>query len=451
MARVQEWFRLWFTFDRAVDRRAYIVSGLALVVVKYAGDMLIVWLATGRAWQVTDYFGSVGSLVWSTRIGTSPMLLPALALWALPFLWIGVSMSMRRALDAGLSAWLSLLFFVPVANYALMLGLSAWPTSTEPAATEEIPRSYEARLPKALLAIAAGALLGLGMLALSVFGLSSYGIPLFLGTPFVMGALTAFLFNRRYPASARESRQVVLMTLACVAGATLLAAAEGALCLLMAAPLGIGISLMGGALGRRIALRDSGGLPKALLAVMLLPASAAMEADRPPTALREVRSAVVIDASPEEVWRNVIQFPPLPEPSDIVFRAGIAYPQRATIVGEGVGAVRYCEFSTGAFVEPITRWEPGRRLSFDVSEQPAPMQEWSPYADISPPHIDGYFRSRRGEFRLVPLADGRTRLEGSTWYEMRLEPEAYWVLFGDALIGRIHHRVLDHIRTVTEK
>jgi hypothetical protein len=33
---------------------------------------------------------------------------------------------------------------------------------------------------------------------------------------------------------------------------------------------------------------------------------------------------------------------------------------------------------------------------------------------------------------------------------MRLYPAAYWVLFGDAFISRIHHRVLDHIRTVAE-
>jgi hypothetical protein len=288
------------------------------------------------------------------------------------------------------------------------------------------------------------------MLALSVYGLASYGISLFLGTPFLIGALTAFLFNRRYPASERESQQVVLMTLACVAGVALLTAAEGAVCLIMAAPLGIGIGAMGAVLGRRIALRDRGAATHALLGVVLLPASAVINARQPASPLREVRSAVVINASPDIVWRNVVQFPPLSEPSDLVFRAGIAYPKRAEIIGEGVGAVRYCVFSTGAFVEPITRWEPGRRLSFDVRSQPRPMQEWSPYADIAPPHLDGYFRSRRGEFRLVALADGRTRLEGSTWYEMRLEPEAYWILFGDALISRIHHRVLTHVKAVTE-
>lgn len=72
------------------------------------------------------------------------------------------------------------------------------------------------------------------------------------------------------------------------------------------------------------------------------------------------------------------------------------------------------------------------------------------YADIAPPHLDGYFRSRRGEFRLVALPGGRTRLEGSTWYEMKLQPAAYWVLYGDAIIARIHRRVLRHIKATAE-
>jgi hypothetical protein len=101
-------------------------------------------------------------------------------------------------------------------------------------------------------------------------------------------------------------------------------------------------------------------------------------------------------------------------------------------------------------VEPITAWEPGRRLSFDVTEQPAPMTELSPYRHIHPPHLEGYLRSRRGEFRLVPLPGGRTRLEGSTWYELEMYPQDYWTLWSDACIQRIHQRVLRHIKQVAE-
>ncbi|HEX5831440.1 MAG TPA: DUF805 domain-containing protein, partial [Gemmatimonadaceae bacterium] len=166
MHRITDWLRLWFTFERSVGRRAYLLSGLALAALKYGGDGLLVWLATGRVWSVGDYLSPVSSLA-SVRLGGAPAaLLPVLALWALPFLWIGVSMSMRRALDAGLSAWLALLFFVPGLSYLLMLGLSVRPSRPGPAAPAVEPRPDEQRLPGALLAIAAGALVGLAMLAL---------------------------------------------------------------------------------------------------------------------------------------------------------------------------------------------------------------------------------------------------------------------------------------------
>jgi uncharacterized membrane protein YhaH (DUF805 family) len=450
MSRLTSWLRLWFTFERRVGRREYIVTGLALAPLKYVVDVLLVWLGTGRFWTPLDYVHPVEILMRYPSPRAATWLVPVLGLWALPFLWIGISMSMRRALDAGSSAWLALLFFVPWLNYALMAALALLPSRAPRPIAAERPREYEHRLPRALLAMAAGATLGLGTLALSVFVLRSYGVALFLGTPFVMGALTAFLFNRHYPATGRETQEVTFMTLAITGGVVLFASWEGALCLLMASPIAFGIAAMGAILGRHVALRDRSDARIALLALAVLPTLASFDARRPNTALREVHSAIVIDAAPEVVWRHVIAFPPLPAPSELVFRLGIAYPMKAEIVGHGVGATRYCVFSTGAFVEPITHWEPGRRLSFDVVTQPRPLQEWSPYADVMPPHLDGYFRSRRGEFRLIALPNGRTRLEGSTWYEMRLYPEEYWVLFGDAFIHRIHERVLAHIKRVAE-
>ena len=450
MSRLRYWLRLWFTFDYRVGRREYFMSGVGLALLKYAGDVLLVFSVTGHFWSPWDYLSPVTSLLSAKLAIATKTLLPILILWALPFLWIGISMSMRRALDAGASAWSALCFFVPAVNYVFMAIMCLLPSAPEPTEATR-PRPYEKRLPGALLAIAAGAAVGLGMLALSVYALDIYGASLFLGTPFVIGLLTAYLFNRRYPSSFAETQGVTIMTLCCVGGVLLLTAAEGAFCLLMVLPIGFVIGAMGATIGRWIAVYGRDSMTTALTVVMILPGSAVLEADRAPTRLREVRSEIVIDAPADVVWTNVIGFAALPEPSELIFRSGISYPRRAEIVGEGVGAIRYCIFSTGIFVEPITRWEPGRRLSFDVASQPPPLHEWSPYADIAPPHLDAYFRSRRGEFRLVPLTNGKTRLEGSTWYEMRLYPEAYWVMFGDAFVARIHARVLKHIRGLAEQ
>lgn len=120
------------------------------------------------------------------------------------------------------------------------------------------------------------------------------------------------------------------------------------------------------------------------------------------------------------------------------------------VMGTGVGAVRSCEFSTGAFVEPITAWEPGRRLAFDVLSQPPAMREWSFYAAVHPPHLETLLRSRRGEFRLIQRPDGGTHLEGRTWYTLSATPALYWRVWSDAIIHRIHGRVLAHVKRLSE-
>lgn len=133
-----------------------------------------------------------------------------------------------------------------------------------------------------------------------------------------------------------------------------------------------------------------------------------------------------------------------------MFRAGIAYPTSAKIVGSGPGAVRYCRFSTGDFVEPITVWDENRLLAFDVSSQPQAMRELSLWR-ITPPHLGhNYMRSRRGQFRLVALGDHRTLLEGTTWYQNYFWPQAYWREWSDGIVHRIHMRVLQHVKQQAE-
>jgi hypothetical protein len=307
-------------------------------------------------------------------------------------------------------------------------------------------------IPRVLLAVAGGALSAFGWIAFGVLELRTYGILVFLVTPFVTGAVTGYLLSRGTGATSGQTALAILAMLGTVTVGLLCAKFEGLICIFMAAPLAIPLAMFGGVVGRTIAGVPQDRPTRLLLGLLVLPASAVVDSRTlPDRDAHVVLSIVEIDAPAERVWENVIEFPALPEPTEWWFRAGLAYPRYASIEGRGVGAVRYCVFSTGPFVEPITAWEPGRRLAFDVTSFPEPMRELSPYGGIHPPHLDGYLRSRRGEFRLIPLAGGRTRLEGRTWYELDMAPAVYWEAITDGVIHSIHRRVLDHIKRESER
>ena len=55
-----------------------------------------------------------------------------------------------------------------------------------------------------------------------------------------------------------------------------------------------------------------------------------------------------------------------------------------------------------------------------------------------------------GQFLLEALPNGHTRLTGTTWYENSFWPGAYWNVWSDYIIHRIHGRVLAHIKRETE-
>ena len=211
------------------------------------------------------------------------------------------------------------------------------------------------------------------------------------------------------------------------------------------------LGFMGAVLGLSMAKYHRPGKLSQMAFVLVLPVMPWMETAIMKPHQDMVLSVIEINRTPGEVWPNVVKFSDLPPTTDWLFQMGIAYPVRAKIEGRGVGAVRHCEFSTGSFVEPVTVWEEPNRLAFDVQYQPQPMKELSFYDHVDAPHLNGYFRSVRGEFLLIPLANGKTRLEGRTWYETDIRPGWYWQIFGRWFIHKIHYRVLTHIKKLSEK
>jgi len=441
------WLSTLAGFTAPVDRRTYLAVGVGLMALKYGVEWAVVHFYTGAAYPIGVFLSPLYS-VRAEALGGLPAAAVWLgAVWTLPFAWIGTSMSIRRARDAGLPAVAGLGFLLPFLNFLVMAVGAALPS--RPAAPRPLPLAGSDRVVwSALVGVAAGTGVGLGMVGFAVYVLGQYGTALFVATPTLMGATAGFLLNLRRPQGVVSNLFVGVLTVSICAGMLLLFALEGVLCIAMAAPICLVMSILGVAVGRWLAAVD--GRAGLLASHAALPLLAVVEP--PPGLERVVESRVTIQAPPEVVWDAVLGFggTELPPPPEWYFRAGIAYPQRARIEGEGVDAVRHCEFSTGPFVEPIHTWDAPRRLGFDVTESPPTMHEWSPWAQVHPPHLDGILRSRRGEFQLIPTGDGGTELVGRTWYVFDMAPHAYWGLWSDAAIHAIHGRVLRHIQGVAE-
>ncbi|MDP6943166.1 MAG: hypothetical protein QF464_03370, partial [Myxococcota bacterium] len=130
---------LWFGFRTTVGRKAYALSGLGLMALKYAVDNALLWGLAGAFMDPLTYLNPILEQRFPDVDKDATVLVLLMALWALPFLWIGVSMSLRRAADAGWSPWVGLLFLVPVLNLVMIAGLCAAPSVAVAEPTEDAP------------------------------------------------------------------------------------------------------------------------------------------------------------------------------------------------------------------------------------------------------------------------------------------------------------------------
>lgn len=282
-------------------------------------------------------------------------------------------------------------------------------------------------------------------------GIGVYGMALFILTPLFIGMAPVIIYGRKRPVTTKQARNIGFLTLGLFTVGLIVFAIEGLICIAMAAPIGLLLTWTGTLIGHSIIIKTpSSGVTTIIILALTIPTTAFVEKrDKEALDLIEVTTSIVIDAESEDVWKNVIEFPTLNEPTEFIFKTGIAYPINAKIKGQGIGAIRHCNFSTGSFVEPITIWDEPKLLRFDVVENPAPMRELSFY-DINAPHLHDYFVSKQGQFKLTKLENGKTLLEGTTWYYHDIRPVFYWRLWSEYIIHKIHLRVLTHIKETTE-
>jgi hypothetical protein len=433
------------------------------VAIKHVIDHLI---AAGffHSYGFFNYWAPLGRGAHLSRLTTNEgKFLATMLVVSLPFLWIGVTMSVKRLRDAGQPLWLVILFFILVINLLFFIALCFLPSrgqvETKAGAPWPEVRALDGIIPRsqlgsALLSIVLTSAIGLFFTLLGTTLLGSYGWSLFVALPFCLGLFAVLLHSYHGPRDYGTCMSVALLPVGIVGALLLVVAIEGFICILMAAPLALGLAWLGGSLGYSIqgnywdAKRGA-----AMLSIVLFVMPGVFGVERvarlkPPNFV--VRTSIDIQARPDQVWQQVVAFAEIAPPTEMLFRAGIAYPIRAEITGRGAGGIRRCVFSTGPFLEPIEVWDEPRLLKFGVTANPPPLNEMTPYGHIEPRHLHGYFVSEQGQFLLTALPNGGTRVEGTTWYRDAIWPAAYWRLWSDYAIHRIHLRVLKHIKEEAE-
>ncbi len=267
--------------------------------------------------------------------------------------------------------------------------------------------------------------------------------------PLAMGFATIFPHKE---SSLAEAIFIPWIGCALAVGLMMVIGWEGLICVLMLAPLMMVVSSIGGLIAHALQRSRARNASAAILLVPLAtgPLEQRIEA---PIDVRRVETSIAIDASPDVVWSQIESVPeirPEEEPFALYRWMGFPRPLSAVIDRPGVGGVRQARFEGGVlFLEVVTDWQPGRRLSFtiDAQEHLIPPTTLDEHVTIGGPYFDvltgTYVIEERPEGGVVLHLASETRV--STTFNLY----AGW--WADRVMASIQEHILAIVKARCER
>src|SRR6266404_1360664 len=167
----------FWQWEGRAGRAMYVAVGVVAFALKFLVDWVVVTRIFHRPWSLLNYWRPFGAISGVNALSFENRLFAGVMLFlALPFIWLGLAMTVKRLRDAGEPTWLAALFFAPIANLVFFLVLSLKPsvkeTLNEEGAPWPGPNFLERWIPRTR---AASALVSIGVTALMGFGFTLLG------------------------------------------------------------------------------------------------------------------------------------------------------------------------------------------------------------------------------------------------------------------------------------
>lgn len=292
-----------------------------------------------------------------------------------------------------------------------------------------------------------------GFLIPNVFAVVTIGITKYLSTtdskaifiysefiiiPMLMGIISAW-FWKRLELSSRKALAYSCYNVFIVIILSSIFLQEGVICLVIVSPLIFCFVITGASIGRAMFKRNNNTMNISFVSLLLF----AFVIDSKATHYyeNEVSDTIIVNATPDKVWKNVVSFKRIEEPNKYwLFRIGMPSPIESTVEGNYKGAGRKCIFSNGyVFGERIATYQPNEDLTFDIINQPRD------------PEIMGHIDILKGQFLLKDNGNGTTTLTGNSWYKLYVFPVWYYDIWAQSITRNVHLRVMEHIKELSEK
>ncbi|WP_428328116.1 hypothetical protein [Mucilaginibacter sp.] len=286
------------------------------------------------------------------------------------------------------------------------------------------------------------------LIGMAIIGLSKYIIPQegggififseFVIVPILMGMISGWFWQDLRLSSKKLTVYSCYNGLLAIVLSSIFLG-EGIICLVIVSPLILCFIVTGAFIGRNMYKRDNNTLNVSVFALLIFifmgDALSKHEYEN------MVSDTIIVNAPPNKVWKNVVAFKRIQEPTTYwLFKMGMPSPIESTVEGYYKGAGRKCIFSNGyVFGERIATYEPGQNLTFDVIDQP------------KDPEIMNHIDIERGQFLLKDNGNGTTTLIGNSWYKLYVFPIWYYDVWAKSITRNVHLRVMQHIKELSEQ